>query len=162
MSISAAVRVTSYLILSLITLIILLGVFFNSYFNEKIIEFAKDHVSKSTNNEYILTIDKLKINLYAQSVIINNLTIVPSKKSQGTQTKYIFKTKSLRIMGLSIISYIRGRNILIDKIEFEEPQISMFQGSDSINKNKINQLFLLEYKTNIYFLLSDVMFLKQG
>jgi hypothetical protein len=143
MIISKTVRVTSYFLLSFILLFIILGVILNVFYDKKIIELLENHVSKSTNNEYILSIDKLKINLSTQSLTLNNLLLTPSKKGIRAKTQYVFKIKTLKIVGFSLMSYIRGQNILIDKIEFEGPQVSVFQASDKTSKNKTTENQLL-------------------
>ena len=89
-----------------------MGVLFNLYFNKKIIDSAKEHFSVATHNEYNLSIDELTINLFTQSITLRNFIITPSKNETSLKTQYAFKTKKLRIVNFSIMSYINKKNLL--------------------------------------------------
>lgn len=115
-----------------------MAILFNCYFNKKIIEVAKEQFSKSTNHEYALSIDDIKINLFNQSITVHNLEITSLKKTNNPKSHYAFKAKVLRLIDFSIISYLKEKNLLVDRVEFEESQISVFQGYEKVSKYKLS------------------------
>lgn len=137
--ISKIIHITVYVLLFFIIIFVCFGIWLNFYFNKKIIENIKEHVSASTNGEYVLSLDELTINLLTHTIILNNLGIGPSQQNAAhSKAQYIFKAKVLKIIDFSIFSYLKGKDLLIDKIEFEEPQISIFQGSERFPEKKVN------------------------
>lgn len=136
MSISKVVRIISYILLFFILFSILSGIWLNFYFNKKLIEIFKEQVSESTNNEYVLSVDELTINLFTHTITVNNLIIEPLKKISHSKAQYFFKAKVLKIIDFSVTSYLKNRDLLIDRVEFEDPQISIFQGVERSQKKK--------------------------
>lgn len=121
--------------------ILLFFVFFGMWLgvnlNKKIISTAKLWVSESTNDMYTFSLDKLKIDLLNHTITLNNLIIAPTKKEILSKTKFVIQIKVLRIIDFSILSYLKGHNLVIDRVEFEEPRISVYQGSEQLPKSKI-------------------------
>ncbi|MES2397431.1 MAG: hypothetical protein V4549_15585 [Bacteroidota bacterium] len=132
MRISKAIRILGYFLLFFIGLFIIVGVLLNVYFNKKLIENVKERISESSYGKYVLSVDRLSINILTYTITVNNLIIAPSKLESSPKAQYIFKAKVLRIIDFSIIPYLKGRDLLISRVEFEEPQISIFQGSSRI------------------------------
>ena len=136
---SKVLRITGYILLFFIIIFIIFGIWLNFYFNNKLIENIKERVTESTNNEYALSLDELTINLFTHTITVNNLIIAPSKKKEAhSKAEYVFKAKILRIIDFSIMSYLRGHDLSIGKVEFEEPQISIFQGFERLPKKMMN------------------------
>lgn len=131
-------RVFSYILLFFGSFIIISGIILNVYFNKKLVENIKKQVSESTHNEYVLSIDGLSINILTNIITVNNLIIAPSQKKSQSKAQYVFKAKILRIIDFSIISYLKGHDLLIDRVEFEEPQISIFQGFEPLPNKKLH------------------------
>lgn len=139
MRISKVKKILGYVLLFFISLFIIIGVLLNVYFNEKLIENLKERISESSNGKYVLSVDRLSINLLSYTITVNNLTIAPSKLESGPEAQYIFKAKIVRVMDFSIVPYLKGHDLLINRVEFEEPQISIFQGSNRMPvKEKTN------------------------
>lgn len=136
MRISKAIRISGYFLLFFIGLFIIIGVLLNVYFNKKLIENVKARVSESTQGEYVLSVDGLSINLLTYTITVNNLTIAPAKIGANPKAQYAFKAKILRVIDFSIIPYLKGRDLLINRVEFEEPQISIFQGYERVPVKK--------------------------
>jgi len=131
------IRVSGYVLLFFILVFVISAITLNVYFNKKIVENAKEQISKATHNEYALSLDGLSINLFNNTITIKNLTIAPSKIETHSKAQYVFKAKVLRIIGFSILSYLKKHDLLIDRVEFEEPQIAIFQGYERLpKKNK--------------------------
>ena len=130
------IKIFSYFILFFTLLITISGIFFNVYFNKKLIEYVKEQISESSHNKYALSLDGITINIFTHSITVNNLIIKPTKKETNPKAQYVFKAKVLRIIDFSIIPYLRRHDLLIDRVEFEEPQISIFQGSERRLKDK--------------------------
>lgn len=172
MSISKIASITGYSLLFLVIIFIISGIFLTIYFNKKIIESVKEQVSESTQGKYALVLDGLTINILTHSITINNLTIAPTGKEISAKAQYVFKAKVLRIIDFSIMPYLRKRDLIIDRVEFEEPQISIFQGiermpmkktdststnfslytifSKKMNSISIGQIDVMNSKFNIY------------
>lgn len=136
MRISKTVRILGFILLFFIALFIIIGVLLNVYFNKKLIENVKERISESSHGKYVLSVDRLSINILTYSITVHNLIIAPSKIETSTKAQYVFKAKVLRVIDFSIIPYLKGRDLLINRVEFEEPQISIFQGSNRMPVKK--------------------------
>lgn len=133
------IRIISYILLIFIGIFIFIGIWLNFYFNKKIIENIKEQISESTHGEYVFSLDELTINILTHTITLNNPGIGPSQQNiMHSKAQYVFKAKVLRIIDFSIMSYLKEKALLIDRIEFEEPQISIFQGYERLPKKKIN------------------------
>ncbi|MDP1745327.1 MAG: hypothetical protein Q8L90_07115 [Bacteroidota bacterium] len=130
MRISKAIRILGYVLLFFIGLFIIVGVLLNVYFNKKLIENVKERISESSHGKYVLSLDRLSINILNYTITVNNLIIAPSKLESSPKAQFVFKAKVLRVIDFSIMPYLKGRDLLINRVEFEEPQISIFQGSN--------------------------------
>lgn len=137
--ISKIIHITVYVLLFFIIIFVFTGIWLNFYFNKKIIENIQKQVTESTKDEYVLSLDGLSINLFTHTITVNNLLIAPSKKyGIHLKAEYIFRAKVLRIVDFSIFSYLMEKDLLVDRLEFEEPQISIFQGYERLPKKKMN------------------------
>lgn len=125
---SKALKITGYTLVLFLVLLLILAFLFNLYFNKRIIESVKEQVSKSSQHKYALSVDDLTINLVTRAITLKNLKIYPAKNEKSTNAQYILKAKTLKIIDFSILSYIRKKDLLIERIEFEEPQIFIYQG----------------------------------
>ncbi|MCE9538531.1 MAG: hypothetical protein K8R85_04840 [Bacteroidetes bacterium] len=130
MRVSKVIRGLGYFLLFFVVLFIIVGVLLNVYFNKKLIENVKERISESTHGEYVLSVDGLSINIFSYTITVNNLAIAPSRLKPSPKAQYLFKAKVLRVIDFSIIPYLKGRDLLINRVEFEEPQVSIFQGSE--------------------------------
>jgi hypothetical protein len=142
MPISKGLRITGYFLLSFITILIIAGILMNVYFNKKIIENVKARISEITHNEYALSLDGLSINFFTNTITVENLIIGPSKKGIHKNAQYVFKAKTFKIIEFSLLSYLKNHDLLIEKIEFEEPQISIFQGVERLPVKNIDTLVI--------------------
>lgn len=133
---SKALRILLYFILFFVSFLIIIWILLNVYFNKKIIKYVKEQVSESTNDKYILSLDGLSINPWTQSITVDNLIIAPSENNFHPKAQYVFKAKSFKIIDFSIISYFKENNFIVERVECEEPQISIFQGSERFPKKK--------------------------
>lgn len=140
MPMSKGLRITGYFVLSFITILVIAGILMNVYFNKTIIENVKERISETTHNEYTLSLDGLTINFFANTITVKNLIIGPSKKGTNEKAQYVFKAKVFKIIDFSFLSYLRNHDLLIEKIEFEEPQISIFQGSERLPVKNVDTL----------------------
>jgi hypothetical protein len=134
--------------------------------NNSIIEKIKSNIYESTNHEYILNVDDLNINLFSQSINITNIIIEPLQKEKSTKNHFVFKSKSLRVIDLSIIKFLRERKIDISNIEFYKPELIVFWDSENgkrtdiesnykkmeplIKMIKVNHITIKDLKFNIF------------
>lgn len=137
MIVSKAIRNTSIIILFFVILFITLTILCNFYFNKKIIEITKEEFYKSSDREYILSIDDLHINLFNQSITLTNLAITPSDPIAILKSKYVFKSKAIRLLDVSIMAYLKRKDFILDRIEIDNPQVSIFQSSERLQKKKV-------------------------
>lgn len=139
MRISKVKQILGYVLLFFIGLFIIVGVLLNVYFNKKLIENLKERISESSHGRYVLSVDRLSINILTYTITVDNLIIAPSKLATSPKAQYVFKAKVLRVIDFSIMPYLKGRDLLINRVEFEEPQISIFQGANRMPvKEKTN------------------------
>lgn len=138
MSTSKAVRVTGYFFLFFILFFIVSWIILNVHFNKKIIKSVKEQISESTHNEYELSLDRLTFNLLNKTITVKNFIIFPTKIGSNTKAQYVLKAKTLKIIDFSILAYFKEHDLLIDRVEFEEPQISIYQGVERLREAKID------------------------
>ncbi len=132
---SKIIRIVCYFILFIVIPFLIIAISLNVYVNKRVIENIKERVSESTHNEYALSLDGLTINLLTRTISINDIIIAPSQRNiVHPKATYVFKAKGLKIVNFSILSYLKEHDLLIDRLEFEEPQISIFQGSGRLPK----------------------------
>jgi hypothetical protein len=131
---SKALKFIGYVLVSFTALLLIFAFTFNLYFNQKIIESIKEQVAKSSQYKYSLSLDKLTINLLSRSITLKNIKIGPTKRDDSVKAQYVFKAKALKVIDFSILSYFRNKDLVIEKIEFKEPHISIFQGTERFPK----------------------------
>ena len=137
---SKTLRIILYFSLFFVAFAVIIWILLNVYFNKQIIKYVKEQVSESSNDKYILSLEGLSINLWTQSITIDNLIIAPSKNGVHPKAQYVFKAKTLRIINFSISSYFRKNDLIIEKLECEEPQISIFQGYERYPQKNIDSV----------------------
>ena len=138
------IRVTIYILISIIFVLIVSVFILNKYLNTSIIDKIKTHIFESTNHEYVLTVDDLNVNLFSQSVKFTNIIIEPLQKEKSTKKHFVFKAETLKINDLSLFNYFKDRKIDISNIEFFKPEIIVYL--DSGNGKKTDMEF--NYKKN--------------
>lgn len=138
MKISPITSIAGYILLFFALIFLISGILLNVYFNKKVIENIQGQITDATQGKYALTIEGLTINLFTNTITVQNLVIAPVKIESTLKAQYIFKAKALKIIDFSILYFIKDRALLIDRIEFEEPQISIFQGYEKIPMKKKN------------------------
>ncbi|MDF2438372.1 MAG: hypothetical protein K0Q95_2748 [Bacteroidota bacterium] len=94
-------------------------------------EVLKEKVSAATHGEYTLSIGDLSISFLSRSIVVSNLVLAPTEQNiTHAKAVYIIKANKVRVSAIAMVSYFRDHELNIDRIEFEEPQISIFQGSE--------------------------------
>jgi len=137
---SKALRILLYFILFFVGFTVIIWILMNVYFNKKIIEYVKERVSESSNGKYVLSLDGLSMNPWTRSITVDNLIIAPSKNVFHPKAQYVFKTKSLKIINFSISSYFSDNDLIVERVECDEPQISIFQGLEQFHNKKNDSL----------------------
>ncbi len=172
MSMSKIARITGFSLLFFVIIFLISGILLNVYFNKKIIESVKEQVSESTHGQYALILDGLTINIFTRTITVKNIIIAPVIKETSSKAQFVFKAKILRTIDFSILPYFTGHDLLIDRVEFEQPQISIFQGykrmpkrtaepaendfsifklfSKQLNSLSIGHIDIMNSKINIY------------
>jgi hypothetical protein len=161
-----SIQLICYILISIIFVFIISIIILNKYLNNSIIEKIKTNIYESTNHEYILNVDDLNINLFSQSINITNIIIEPLQKEKSTKNHFVFKSKSLRVIDLSIIKFLRERKIDISNIEFYKPELIVFWDSENgkrtdiesnyknmvplIKMLKVNHITIKDLKFNIF------------
>jgi hypothetical protein len=125
-----------YFFLFMSALFLIVAILLNLYLNKKVIEKVKEQLSTATNGEYTLSLDGLKLNLLTRTITVKNLIIAPIRGQAHSKAQYVFRAKTLRIVNFSIVSYLLDNDLLIDKVEFEEPEICIYQGSERLPQKK--------------------------
>lgn len=112
-----------------ILLIVVVGVrLLGVYLEGRILAALKDTVNSATKGEYSFSADELSIHFLERSVTFENLVLAPVAKNYSGKAQYVVKAGALRINGISIMPFLRTKDLQIHNITFEDPQISIFQG----------------------------------
>jgi hypothetical protein len=143
---SKTIKISLYILLSVVMLVMAIEWLFSSYFEKKIVDSAKKQLAELSEGKYALVMDDVNLNLITGSLNIENLLISPFKVTDSINTSYLIKAESVKITGLSIISYWKNNDLIIDQMKLENAQISIFQGSGAKtqNNNRINNPFSAE------------------
>jgi hypothetical protein len=104
----------------------------NFYVNKRVIAALKEQVKEGTHGEYTLSIDDLSISFLNRSVTLKDVIMAPSDQKAKDKAEYILKTSRLFIGDISLLPFFRDKDLIIGRMEFEEPQISIFQGSERL------------------------------
>lgn len=93
----------------------------------------KQQVTEGSHGEYTLSIDDLSISLLSRSIIVENVIIAPSdQKAAVDKAEYVIKADRLKILDISLLPYFRDKDLIIGRIEFEDPRISIYQGNERL------------------------------
>ncbi len=149
---SRIVRIALYAVLLFTLFSVVIWIFLNSYFNKKIIAALKEQVSVASHGKYVLSLDKLSINPWTRSITISDLIVAPSKQELLSKAQYVFRAQELRVLSVDLLSYFNDKDLVIRAVEFDEPQISIFQGSDRFPRKKADSL-LADF--SLYELISE-------
>ncbi len=133
------VRIACYILLFFIGLFACAAIYVNVYLDKKVIEFLEQRVSESTHGEYALSVDNFTVQLLAQNIVITNLVVAPTGKAAPGRVQYVFKAATIKFIGFSIFSYLKNNNLMINRVEVEKPEISIFQGKERL-QNKISDI----------------------
>ena len=131
------IRLTIYILISIIFVFIVSVFILNKYLNASIIEKIKTHIFESTNHEYVLNVDDLNINLFSQSVKFTNIIIEPFQKEKSTKKHFVIKAETFKINNLSLFNYFKDHKIDISNIEFFKPEIIVYLDSGNGKKTDI-------------------------
>lgn len=134
MNASKVVRVISYFLFGLIFLFLILTISFNYYVNKKFSAQVKDKFSEKTDFKYVLSFDKLSINLFTQRVSINNVVVSPIKNS-ASSAEFFITASYFKIIDFSVLTYLKTKNLEIDKVEVINPNVSFYL-NDSVTTSK--------------------------
>jgi len=141
-------KIISYTLLGILILFISARLLLNTFFNERLIHSLSKKVANESKGHYHLFIDELTINLLANSITINNIIISPNLLLHNPKTSYLFKASSLSLLHISILDYVNKNALNIGSIEFEKPEISIYNGVQSTeNDFKLNNLFSKKIKS---------------
>lgn len=133
-----SIRITAYILISILIVLVIPAFILNIYFNKSIIKNIKTHIYESSHHEYILNLEALTVDLFSHSINLTNFIIEPFQKEKKLNKYFVFKVKSLKINDFSILKYISERKINIYSLDFFEPELIIYIGSEQTKKNEID------------------------
>jgi hypothetical protein len=174
MNASKVVRVISYFLFGFIFLFLTLTISFNYYINEKFSSRLKEEFSERTGFKYTLSFDKLSINFFTQKISLDNAIISPLKNN-ASSAEFVVTASYFKIIDFSILTYLRTKNLEINKIEVINPHVSYYLNdsakfpelfvkkdlSNYLKSISINNFDIINCDINVYHRKDDLLpFLK--
>lgn len=121
-------RLFGLIVLILLSVLLLTAGLLNSYLSKRVLSSLKERVEEGSHGEYTIAVDDLSVHIFARSVTIENLIVAPSEKNiTAKKAGYVIKASSLKVMGFSLIRYFKSKELQITSIQFDKPEISIFQ-----------------------------------
>ncbi|HEX8515471.1 MAG TPA: DUF748 domain-containing protein [Bacteroidia bacterium] len=121
-------RLFAIVSLILLTIVVLALFLVNGFISKKVLVALKERVSAGSHGEYVLTVDDLYVNIFSRSVNLENIVIAPVRKNISKyKAGYVLKANSLKIVGFSLLSYFKTKDLRISSIQFNDPHIAIYQ-----------------------------------
>lgn len=125
--------IVASIVAALLAGILIFLLFFLKNIEEKSSRFLTENVRKHTNDRYTLEIKKTKINILEMTVILQDIDLKINEEYIAIDTHkhplayYRVKAKSIKLTAQHFFTTLRKKSeLLIDKLEIVEPEISMF------------------------------------
>lgn len=120
------------IILIVFTLII---VFFTSswYLNKVVRVRIQDELKEQTSGQYSLVIKSMNISYLKGSVNFRGIQLLPEEVPESNAA-YALTCTGMKFTGLNIFKFIRGKKIVVDRIEFIAPSLKINQGSPGLSE----------------------------
>lgn len=175
MKASNVVRYISYFLFGFILLFLTLTISFNFYINKKFSIRLKEEFSERTNFKYKLSFDKLSINLITQRFSLNNVVISPINNDKVSSVQFLVSASYFKIIDFSVLSYLKTKNLEINKIEIINPHVSYYLNdsakfaelfvkkdfSNYLKSISINNFDIINCDVKVYHRIDDLLpFLK--
>jgi len=126
MKASRIVRIISYCLFGLITLFLVFNFGFNYFINKKLVPQLKEKFLEATNYQYILSFDKLSVNLFSKRISFDKLVIKPVNQELDSTLQFQFSAKYVRFLDYSLLSYFTSKKIEIDKIKIINAKLTVY------------------------------------
>ncbi|RVU01907.1 hypothetical protein EOD41_08100 [Mucilaginibacter limnophilus] len=138
-------RVTFYVVLGFVVVIMLLSLALNVYFSPMLESKLKSSIAESSDSLYKIEFSKASLNLLQGKVVIDDATlkvdkaVYNKKKKAGTAPNnlYDIRVNQIRITGANPLKYFFSRKAAISKIVLNEPSIDMsYEANNTEDKPK--------------------------
>jgi len=121
-------RLFGLIVLIVLSVILLTAGLLNSYLSKRVLSSLKERVEEGSHGEYTIAVDELSVHILDRSVTIENLIVAPTEKNiTAKKAGYVIKASSLKVIGFSLIPYFKNKDLKITSIQFDKPEISIFQ-----------------------------------
>ncbi|RYY37036.1 MAG: hypothetical protein EOP46_04165 [Sphingobacteriaceae bacterium] len=126
-------RVTFYVVLGFVVVILLLALAVNMYFSPVLEDKLKSSIAESSDSLYRVNFDKAKLHILQGKVSIDNATlkvdsaVYKKKKKEGTAPNNLYdvKVEQIRLSGISLFKLYFGKKAFVDKVVLTSPSIDM-------------------------------------
>jgi hypothetical protein len=123
----------------MLSVLLLSAGFLNSYLSQRVLSSLKERVEEGSHGEYTIAVDDLSVRVLGRSVTIENLIVAPSEKNiTAKKVGYVIKASSLKVVGFSLLSYFKNKDLQISSIQFTKPEISIFQKQGKIIEEAVD------------------------
>jgi len=125
-----------YYFLPIILLVFTLIIFFftSSWYLNKVVRVRiQDELKEQTSGQYSLVIKSMKISYLKGSVNFRGIQLLPAEVPES-KAAYALTCTGMKFTGLNIFKFIRGKKIVVDRIELIAPSLKINQGSPGLSK----------------------------
>jgi hypothetical protein len=135
-------RLILYSVLVLILLVVTGVYLLEHYLEGRIRVLLKEKIEQATNGKYSVSTGSLQVNLLSRSIHIKDLVFAPIGDNNTGEARYVLRSGVLHINGISVLSYLQKKDVIIHSITFDDPQVYIFQARYKIPfKEKNNDAF---------------------
>jgi len=143
MKINKTLKIATFLVVSLLTLVLLLGGGINYFINRKL----PDIIAENNDTAYDLIYDKIHFSLLKNTLSIKNISLKPKKNANITQGVYnIGSVERIRFSGVNFYDLITNKKLKAYTISFVKPDITVFRSfeKDTLNTTSNNWLSVID------------------
>lgn len=127
-------RISLYVFISLILILLLVQVSVNFYINKRLANDLKEQVSEATHGQYTLNIEAAGLSFLNRSIAFDNIEFIPADCKECHIARYKVTAKSISVDGIDVWNYIKHKSISASSLNFEDLSINIYQAKRLITK----------------------------
>lgn len=129
-----------YCLLVPFILLIIVQLVFDICLNNKIKTNLQKAIYRQSDGEYNLTIQKLEINIFNQSLFLTGIRLIPVDTIHKTKSKFRITTDKIKLIDFKLFSFLFKKELIVNRVELVNPSGSIYRSSLSYYETKKDTL----------------------
>ena len=138
------IRISIYIFTGILVLAFIAYQGLGNYFNSALRKSLISGVLRESKGEYKLEIESISLNFLNRTAIFKNIHLIPLQAGPRGSEKYALSGKQLQITGIHLMDYFFKKEVLVDELIIEDPEINIYQKSVCEAKDTTYKQFSLD------------------